>query len=59
VHVVLVAGDRSWRQEAVPPWRRPFPLGPFLSVGAIEYLTFAALVDPWFDELRRTAALLV
>ncbi len=38
--VVMFLVDRRWRTGPVSPWRRPVPFGPFLAIGALEYVIF-------------------
>jgi prepilin signal peptidase PulO-like enzyme (type II secretory pathway) len=38
--------DRRWRSGPVSAWRRPVPFGPFLAIGALEYIVFGERLLP-------------
>jgi len=36
-------------ESEVPPWRRPFALGPFIVLGALELFVFQGWITPWLE----------
>jgi leader peptidase (prepilin peptidase)/N-methyltransferase len=47
VQLSMMLADRRWREGPVSAWRRPVPFGPFLAVGALEYVVFGASLEPY------------
>lgn len=48
IQLVMYLADRRWREGPVSPWRRPVPFGPFLAVGALEFVIFGAELEPLY-----------
>lgn len=51
VQLVMYLADRRWREGPVSPWRRPVPFGPFLAIGALEFVVFGSTLEPHYLSL--------